>query len=129
MSKQPLFHDAPPHAPGELYINHRDGTIRRPNHEPVPLNGPTTGAAYEELKAKEKQAAKMMAHIRRQMNSVFQCTQCKRKFSGKFARVKWRKVHGILMETLVCRDSTCDAPIIMVRDALDFHHAEGLKRV
>src|SRR5208282_4906040 len=72
---KPLFHDAPPHAPGELYINHRDGTIRRPNHAPIPLQGPTTGAEYEELKRKEKQNAQAMALLRRQMASTFQCTQ------------------------------------------------------
>ncbi len=125
---KPLFHDAPPHAPGELYINHRDGTIRRPHHDPIPLNGPTTGTEYEELKKAEKKNAKAMAHIRRQMASTFQCTQCKRKFSGKFARVKWRNVQGVLMETLVCKDSTCDAPVIMIEDGLDVRVIPGVTK-
>ena len=117
--KQPLFHDAPQHAPGELYINHRDGTIRRPNHAPIPLEGPTTGLEYEELKRKEKQNNEAMAFMRRQMASTFQCTQCKRKFSGKFARVAWRTIQGVFMETLVCRDQKCDAPVVKIVDALD----------
>jgi hypothetical protein len=123
--KSPLFHDAPPHAPGELYINHRDGTIRRPSHAPIPLEGPTTGAAYEELKRKEAQNNKAMAHIRRQLRSRFQCTQCKRKFMGGNARVKWRKVDGVLAETLVCFDAKCDAPIIMIEDGLDVRVIPG----
>ncbi len=122
---KPLFHDAPPHAPGELYIDHRDGTIRRPNHAPIPLQGPTTGAEYEELKCKEKQNAKAMALLRRQMASTFQCTQCKRKFSGKFARIKWRTVQGVFMETLVCFNPKCDAPVVMIEDGLDVRVIPG----
>jgi len=117
--KAPLFHDAPPHAPGELYVNHRDGTIRRPHHEPIPLVGPTTGSEYEELKQKEAQNAKAMQFIRRQMASTYQCTQCKRKFSGKIARIKWRNIDGVNTETLVCFDQKCDGPIVVIRDALE----------
>jgi hypothetical protein len=116
--KRALFHDAPPHAPGELYLDHKTGLIHRPNHEPVPISGPTTGSEYEELKQKEKQNAKAMALLRRQMASTFQCTQCKRKFSGKFARVVWRKTQGVLMETLICFDEKCQAPVVMIKDGL-----------
>ena len=126
MSK-PLFHDAPAHAPGELYINHRDGTVRRPNHAPIPLVGPTTGTEYEELKKGEAKNAVAMKFIRRQMASTFQCTQCKRKFSGKFARVKWRNVDGIFAETLVCFDSKCDAPIVCIVDALDMRDVKAVR--
>jgi hypothetical protein len=66
-----------------------------------------------------------MALIRRQMRSTFQCTQCKKTFSGKFARVKWRTVQGVLMETLVCFDSKCDAPIVMIEDGLDVRVIPG----
>ena len=125
--KRPLFHDAPEHAPGELYIDHKTGLVHRPNHEPIPLFGPTTGAEYEELKKKEIGNSKAMAHIRRQMASTFQCTQCKRKFSGKFARVKWRNVDGIFAETLVCFDSKCDAPIVCIVDALDMRDVKAVR--
>jgi hypothetical protein len=119
MRKAPLFHDAPEHAPGELYIDHKTGLVHRPNHDPIPLSGPTTGAEYEELKQKEILNSKAMAHIRRQMASTFQCTQCKRKFSGKFAVVKWLKTEGVLMETLICFDQKCAAPVVMIKDGLD----------
>ena len=125
MPKLPLFHDAPPHAPGELWVDHKTGLIHRKGHDPVPLNGPTTGSEYEDLKRKEKRNANAMALIRRQMRSTFQCTQCKKTFSGKFARVKWRTVQGVLMETLVCFDSKCDAPIVMIEDGLDVRVIPG----
>lgn len=117
--KQPLFHDAPPHAPGELWIDHKTGLIHRKNHEPIPITGPTTGSEYEELKKKEMANAKAMQFIRRQMASTFACIQCKKRFSGKFARVKWRNIDGVQAETLVCFDSTCDGPIVLVKDGGD----------
>jgi hypothetical protein len=114
-----------PTAPGEMYIDHETGLIHRPNHEPIPLQGPTTGSEYEELKRGEERNAKAMAHIRRQMAATFQCTQCKKKFSGKFARIKWRNVDGVNAETLVCFDSKCDGPIVMIKDPLDLRQGGG----
>ncbi len=81
------------------------------------MNGPTTGSEYQKLKRKEKQNAQAMRLLRKQMISTFQCTQCHRKFSGRFARIKWRKVQGINMETLVCPDVKCDAPVVMIKEA------------
>jgi len=113
-----------PH-PDQLWVDHETGLIHRPNHDPVELNGPTTGREYEELKKASQRNEVAMAHMKRQMLSTFQCTQCRTKFSGKFARIKWRKVDGIDMETLVCFDQKCDGPIIMIEDALDLRKVPG----
>ena len=123
--KQPLFHDAPRQHPDEITIDHKTGLIHRKNHAPVELVGPTTGSEYEELKKKEKQNAKAMAHMRRQMAAFFQCTQCKQKFSGKYARIKWLNLDGVLAETLVCKDAKCDAPVIMIEDPLNLRTIPG----
>jgi len=114
--------------PGQLYIDHDTGLIHRPGHDPIEVNGPTTGSEYQELKKREKQNAEAMKHLRRQMASTFQCTQCKKKMSGKYARVKWRNVDGINMETLACFDQKCDAPIVMIEDALNVRVVPGARK-
>ncbi len=101
----------------KVYIDHETGMIHGLPEGPQPLNRPTSGHAYEELKQKESAHAKMNAHLERQMLSTFQCMQCKRKQSGKNVRVKWLKQEGVNMETLVCFDSKCDAPVVMIQDA------------
>lgn len=101
----------------KIRIDHETGLIHGLPDGPQPLVGPTSGKAYEELKAKEQKQAVINAHLERQMLSVFQCTQCRRKQSGKNVRVKWRKVEGVNMETLVCFNPACAAPVVMIQDA------------
>lgn len=115
-----------PH-PDQLWVDHETGLIHRPGQAPVELSGPTTGSEYEQLKEREKQNAKLMHLLKRQMLSTYQCTQCRRKFSGKLARIKWRQMEGVNAETLVCPDSTCDGPVIMVEDARDLRSVPGGK--
>lgn len=100
-------------------VDHETGLIHVPGRGNLPLIGPTSGSAYEDLKAKEKQNRAAMLHLKRQMLSTFQCTQCKRKQPGTQVRVKWMKTEGVDMETLVCRDPKCDAPVVMIEDARD----------
>ena len=109
----------------EIRIDHETGLIHGLPGGPQPLNGPTTGAEYEALKKKEAQHKQAMHLIRRQMLSTYQCTQCKRKWSGKHARVKWRTQDGVNMETLVCPDSHCDGPLVLIEDALNLRQAPG----
>ena len=111
--------------PGELWIDHETGLIHMPKHQPVPLEGPTSGRAYEELKKEDAINKQRMHFLRRQMLSVYQCTQCQQKMSGKFCRVKWRNIDGVQAETLVCRDVRCDAPVVLVEDAADLRHVPG----
>lgn len=101
-----------------IRIDHETGLIHGLPDGPEPLNGPTTGSEYEALKKKEVEHKQAMHLLKRQMLSTYQCTQCKRKFSGKLARVKWRTTEGVNMETLVCPDQRCDGPVVMVADAL-----------
>lgn len=101
----------------KIFIDHETGLIHGLPDGPEPLVGPTSGREYEELKRKEKQQAAMNAHLERQMLSTFQCVQCKRKQSGKFVRVKWLKQDGVNLETLVCSDVKCDAPVVVIQDA------------
>lgn len=103
----------------ELWIDHETGLIHLPGHAPEPVVGETSGKAYQDLKDRDVRRQQMMRHIRRQMLSRFQCTQCKRKFWGKDCRVKWRTVDGIMTETLVCPNVKCDGPTVMIQDALN----------
>jgi ribosomal protein L37AE/L43A len=100
-----------------VWIDHETGLIHGLPEGPAPLNGPTTGAAYQELKRNEKEHRVRNAILERQMRSTYQCTECKRRQSGKNVRVKWRKIEGTLSETLVCFDTHCDGPVILVQDA------------
>ncbi len=97
----------------KVRIDHETGIIHGLPAGPQPLVGPTTGRAYEELKQKERLHSLRNAFLERQMLSTFQCTQCKRKQSGKNVRVKLD--HGA--EVLVCSNSKCDAPVVCVMDA------------
>lgn len=101
----------------KIRIDHETGIIHGLPDGPQPLVGPTSGKAYEELKAKEALHSQRNALLERQMLSTYQCTQCKRKQSGKDCRVKWRKTEGVNLETLVCFDPKCDAPVICIQDA------------
>lgn len=104
-------------AMSRIYIDHETGLIHGLPDGPEPLVGPTSGREYEELKRKESQQKVMNAHLERQMLSMFQCTQCKRKQSGKHVRVVWRKMDGVNVETLICSDVKCDGPVIVIQDA------------
>jgi hypothetical protein len=125
VSMKPLFHDSPPHAPGELYVDHKTGLIHRPGHAAIQMNGPTTGRAYEEFKKIEAEAAAKMARMRRMMASTYQCTQCKETFLGAFGKMKNITIDGVEVEALFCRKTSCGAPIVMVRDALEMRNPGG----
>ncbi len=111
----------------KVWIDHETGLIHGLPDGPEPLNGPTSGAAYEDLKKKEKAQEQMNAHLQRQILSNFQCTQCKRKQRGRDVRVKWLKLDGVNAETLVCFDPKCDAPVVMIQDAGPLMKALGVK--
>lgn len=115
----------PQHNPNHQYVDHETGLIHRPKMAPVPLVGPTTGSEYEQLKKAEKQNQKLMLLLERQMRSTFQCTQCKKKWPGKFCRIKWRTIDGVNAETLVCPNQKCDGPVIMIEDAMNLRKAPG----
>lgn len=101
----------------KVWIDHETGMIHGLPDGPEPLNGPTSGAAYEELKKNEQAHAQRNAMLERQMLSTFQCTQCKRRQSGKYVRVRFMRIGGVDTETLVCFDQKCDAPVVMIQDA------------
>jgi hypothetical protein len=113
----------------KVYIDHETGLIHGLPDGPEPLVGPTSGKEYEDLKVREKQQAAMNAMLERQMLSTYQCTQCKRKQIGKHVRVKWLKQEGVNMETLVCFDGKCDAPVILLHDAGPLMKALGGRAV
>ena len=116
MSQNPQQQPSPKREP--IRIDHETGLIYGLPEGPLPMNGPTTGQAYEDLKTKEAENRQMQQHLKRQILSTFQCLQCRRKQSGKNVRVKWRKEEGVNMETLVCFDTHCDGPVVMIEDAL-----------
>jgi hypothetical protein len=87
----------------------------------VPGSGnlPMVGLDQQRLDEKQKQHQRMSIHLRRQMLSTFQCTECKRKWSGKNVRIKWALQDGLKVELPVCPDLKCNAPVMIFRDALD----------
>lgn len=107
-------------------VDHETGDVHVPGKGNLPLIGPTSGAAYEDLKRKEKEHRASMLRLQRAMLSTFQCTQCKQRQPGTEVRVKWMKQEGVEMETLVCRDRKCDAPVIMAEDARDLTKTPGV---
>ena len=98
-------------------VNHETGEVHVPGKGNLPLIGPTSGPAYEDLKRKEQEHRASMLRLQRAMLSTFQCTQCHKIQPGTEVRVKWMKPEGVEMETLVCRDRKCDAPVVMIEDA------------
>lgn len=106
-------------------VDHETGDIHVPGKGNLPLIGPTSGSAYEDLKQKEKENRLAMQRLKRAMLSTFQCTQCHTRQPGTDVRVKWGKVEGVEMETLVCRDRKCDAPVVMIEDALNLRAIPG----
>jgi len=90
---------------------------------------PLVGMEDKKLKEKEKQHQRMSVHLRRQMLSEYQCTQCKRVWSGKIVRVKWDTQRGLKVELLVCPDKRCDGPVVIYRDALDLTNPPHEERV
>lgn len=104
--------------PNEIWIDHESGLIHGMPGEPQPLVGPTTGAAYQELKKKEAQHRQEMHLLKRQILSTYQCTQCKRKQRGADVRMKWEMKDGVNMQLLVCRFPSCDGPVVLIEDAM-----------
>ena len=92
-----------------VWIDHETGLIHGLPNGPQPLVGPTTGAAYEELKKNEKNHEAANRLLKRQMLSNWQCTQCKRKWRGTL--IRFRIVNG--KEQLTCPDAHCDAPVVI----------------
>ncbi len=100
-------------------INHETGDINVPGKGPLPLIGPTSGAAYEDLKQREKAVNQQLRDLRHSLLSTFQCTQCKEKQPGTLIRLKWMVVEGMKMLAPVCRHVNCDAPAVIIEDARD----------
>jgi hypothetical protein len=96
----------------QIRVDHETGLIHGLPGGPQPLVGPTTGREYEQLKQNEARNEQVKRLLERRMVTTYQCTQCKRKWPGVHVRVKWRKQYGVNMETFVCPDSHCDAPVI-----------------
>jgi hypothetical protein len=115
--------------PGEeVSVNTQDGTIYVPGSGRLPLIGPTnSNQELDRLKKSEASFKQVKVHMQRQLRSKYQCIQCKRKWSGKLVRIKWVKQDGVNMETLVCPDTHCDSPVVMVEDALSLTHPPGGK--
>jgi hypothetical protein len=116
---------APQTPRSQIRIDHETGLIHGLPNGPEPLVGPTTGSEYQELKKKEATHKEAMHLLKRQILSTYQCTECKRKWSGKDVRVKWRKTEGVNMETLVCVDRRCDGPVVMIEDAMSLTRPPG----
>jgi hypothetical protein len=115
--------EKPERGPGRIptdvvKVNHETGNVHVPGKGDLPLIGPTSGTAYEELKRKETENQAAMMRLKRAIFSEYQCTQCKRKMSGALTRVKWLTLDGVKAEALVCCDTRCDAPVVMIKDAL-----------
>lgn len=100
----------------KVRVDHETGLIHGLPGGPQPLVGPTAGREYEALKRNEQKHAAAMQILKRQMASTFQCTQCKRTFPGTVVRVKFPMVGGVPTQLLVCPDSKCDAPVVMVKE-------------
>lgn len=106
-------------------VDHETGLIYVPGKGNLPLIGPTSGAAYEDLKAKEKEHREANLRLRRAILSTYRCTQCKRVQSGANVRVRWMKFHGVEAETLVCANPRCDAPVVVIEDAANLRAIPG----
>jgi len=105
--------------PNQVWIDHETGLIHGLPEGPQPLVGPTTGSEYQQLKKKEREHKQAMHLLKRQMLSTYQCTQCKRKWSGKNVRLSWKLIDGVQAEVLKCPMSSCDAPVVLIEDALN----------
>jgi hypothetical protein len=93
-----------------VWIDHETGLIHGLPNGPEPLVGPTSGKAYEDLKAKEKQNAAASKVMQRLMLSNWKCTQCKRRWKGTLVRIRFDEYHK---EKFYCPDGKCDAPVVM----------------
>jgi DNA-directed RNA polymerase subunit RPC12/RpoP len=102
-------------APRREQVTVEEGKIWVPGAGRLPLIGPDP----KKLEDAQRQQQKRNIHIRRQLFSVYQCLQCKRKLKGRNVRVKWEMRDGIRTELLVCNDSHCQGPVIVFRDAFD----------
>jgi hypothetical protein len=100
-------------------VDHETGMVNVPGKGDLPLIGPTSGSAYEDLKKREAEQRQFMMRLKRAILSTYQCQQCKRKMSGANIRVRMETIGGIQAQTLVCSDPKCDAPVTLVEDARD----------
>lgn len=105
-------------SPNDVWVDHDTGLIHGLPGGPQPLVGPTTGAAYQELKKNEAKHKQEMHLLKRQILSTYQCIQCKRKQPGAFVRMKWEIKDGVNMQLLVCRNPKCDGPVVLIEDAM-----------
>jgi hypothetical protein len=120
----------PPQRPNkeEMWVDQETGLIHWPESQgkaPEPLNGPTTGAAYEDLKEREKEFQQLNLLLKRQMLSTYQCVNCHQKTPGKLARIRRAKIDGVETDLLVCPRPRCDGPLIMIEDAADLRSVPG----
>jgi len=104
-----------PEAPKKrgVWIDHETGLIHGLPEGPQPLVGPTSGAAYEELKRNEKNQAALNKVMRRQILSNWKCTQCKRVWKGSLVRFSMNVIGGKTFESFKCPDTSCDAPVVI----------------
>jgi hypothetical protein len=93
-----------------VWIDHETGLIHGLPEGPQPLVGPTSGRAYEDLKAAEKKNEAAKRVMQRMMLSNWKCTQCRRVWKGTKVRVRFDEHH---YEKFYCPDGKCDAPVVM----------------
>lgn len=105
----------------QVRIDPTTGSMSIPGLGTKPMVGLDPGT----LDAKGQEHRKRKLLLERQMRSTYQCTQCKRKFSGRYVRVKIRNEGGTKMEVLVCPDPRCDGPVIVVEDSLNLTRPPG----
>jgi len=96
--------------PQELWIDHETGLIHGLPNGPEPLVGPTSGKAYEGLKAAEQKNEAAKRVMQRMMLSNWKCIQCKRRWKGTLVRIRFDEYHK---EKFYCPDPKCDAPVVI----------------
>lgn len=109
----------PPHLRPTVKVDHETGMVNVPGKGELPLIGPTSGSAYEDLKKREKDQYQFMLRLKRAILSTYQCQQCKKKMSGGNVRPKTVSIDGIETQILVCSDPKCDAPVTLIEDVLN----------
>lgn len=115
----------PPNLRPTVKVDHETGMVNVPGKGELPLIGPTSGSAYEDLKRREKEQYQFMLRLKRAILSTYQCQQCKKKISGAHVRIRTTTIGGLETQLLVCSDPKCDAPVTLIEDVLDLRQQPG----
>jgi hypothetical protein len=102
----------------QVKVNHEQGSVYVPGQGSLPL----IGVDAKTLGEQEKRHERTKLQIRRMKMSIWKCTQCKRKQSGKFVRYRPEMIDGIMTDGYHCFDKRCDGRVVISQDAFDLRN-------